>query len=126
MTVFQIIFNDIFLLVLIVGLLFYHIFIQRKLEMKIANIEAEYDLLLESKGGLVSDEGEIEKTSSALDKASKDRTPEEFKAFQESVNKRVEENEKELKKVIEVLKTVTLEIKNMKDAIRERTIDLEL
>jgi signal transduction histidine kinase len=94
--------------------------------MKIANIEAEYDLLLESKGGLVSDEGEIEKTSSALDKASKDRTPEEFKAFQESVNKRVEENEKELKKVIEVLKTVTLEIKNMKDAIRERTIDLEL
>lgn len=126
MTVFQIIFNDIFLLILIVGLLFYHRFMQRRLEMKVVNIEAAYDLLLESKEGLVPNEGEREKTSSMLDKASKDRTPEEFKALQESVNKRSEENEKELKKVIAVLKTVTLEIKNMKDAIRERTIDLEL
>lgn len=126
MTVFQIIFNDIFLLILIVGLLFYHRFMQRRLEMKVVNIEAAYDLLLESKEGLVLNEGEREKTSPGFDKASKDRTPEEFKALQESVNKRSEENEKELKKVIAVLKTVTLEIKNMKDAIRERTIDLEL
>ncbi len=119
MTFLQIIINDVFLLVLIVGLLFYFIFTQRRLEMKIANMEAEYDLLLESKEGPVPNEGNIENTSN-------DRTPEDFKAFQEKVNKRLEENEKELKKVIEVLRTVTMEIKNLKDSIRERTVDLEL
>jgi hypothetical protein len=87
--------------------------------MKIANIEAAYDLLLESKKGSVPNEGNAEKPSN-------DRTPDDFKTFQDGVNKRLEENEKELKKVIEVLRTVTLEIKNLKDAIREKTVDLEL
>ena len=119
MTFLQIIINDIFLLVLIVGLLFYLIVTQRRLEMKIANMEAEYDLLLESKEGPLRNEENIEKTSN-------DTAPEDFKAFQESANKRLEENEKELKKVIEVLRTVTQEIKNLKDSFRERTVDLEL
>jgi hypothetical protein len=87
--------------------------------MKIANMEAEYDLLLESREGDVPNEGNTEKTFD-------DEAPEDFKVFQEGMNKRLEENEQELKKVIEVLKAVTLEIKNLKDAIRERTVDLEL
>ncbi len=119
MTFLQIIIKDVFLLVLIVGLLFYYIFTQRRLEMKIVNMEAEYDLLLESKEGPVPKEGNI-------DEASNDRTPGDIRAFQENANKRLEENEKELKKVIEVLRTVTIEIKNLKDSIRERTVDLEL
>ena len=119
MTFLQIITNDIFLLVLIVGLLFYLIFTQRRLEMKIANMEAEYDLLLESKEGPLPNEGNTEKTFN-------DKAQEDFKAFQEGVNKRLEENEKEIKKVIEVLRTVTQEIKNLKDSIREKTVDLEL
>jgi len=119
MTFLQIIINDMFLLVLIVGLLFYLIVTQRRLEMKIANVEAEYDLLLESKEGPLPHEGNTEKTFNGT-------VPEDFMAFQESVNKRLEENEKEVKKVIEVLRTVTQEIKNLKDSIRERTIDLEL
>jgi hypothetical protein len=93
MTFLQIIINDVFLLVLIIGLFFYIIFSQRKLEMKIANIEAAYDLLLESKKGSVPNEGNAEKPSN-------DRTPDDFKTFQDGVNKRLEENEKELKKVI--------------------------
>ena len=119
MTFLQIITNDIFLLVLIVGLLFYMIFTQRRLEMKIANMEAEYDLLVESNEGADPSEENTENTSN-------DTVSEDFKVFQEGVNKRLEENEQELKKVIEVLKAVTLEIKNLKDAVRERTVDLEL
>ena len=49
MTVFQILFNDIFLLILIIGLLLCLIFVQRKMEMRVANIQAAYDILLESK-----------------------------------------------------------------------------
>ena len=126
MTFVQKIINDVFLLVLIVGLLLYFIVTQRRLEMKIANIEAEYDLLLESKEGPIPKEENIDETPSGIDEASDDRTPGDFEAFQESANKRLEENEKELKKVIAVLGTVTQEIKNLKDSIKERTIDLEL
>lgn len=52
MTVFQILFNDIFLLILIVGLLLCLIFVQRRMETRIANIQAAYDILLESKEGV--------------------------------------------------------------------------
>ena len=61
MSVFQILFNDVFLLVLIVGLLFCLIFLQRRMEMRIANIQAAYDILLESKED-VDDEDDSEAT----------------------------------------------------------------
>ena len=119
MTFSQILINDVFLLALILFSLFYNRFAQRRLEMKIANLEAEYDLLKEKDKEPVREEENLEKTSN-------DKTEEEFKAFEESVNKRLEEKEEELKKVIEVLRTVTLEIKNLKDSVREKSIDLEL
>lgn len=119
MTFLQIVTNDAFLLVLILVLLFYHIFSQRRLEMKIINLAAEYDLLQETDEDTVQGEGNTGKTSN-------ERIEEDFKAFQESVNEQLEENEQEVKKVIEVLRSVTFEIKGLRDAIRDRTIDLEL
>ena len=168
MTIFQMIFNDIILLVLILGLLVYHIVIQRRLEMRIANIEAENEILRESKEDLESEKGDLEDASfqserivdekmnaitqelselaekvvamsegkvGALQggengeedsKASKGTMSEGIRASQETIDEKFKESEKELKKVVEVLRTVTLEIKQMKNAIRERTIDYEL
>ena len=167
MTIFQMIFNDIILLVLILGLLVYHIVIQRRLEMRMANMQAENDILRESKEGegeegdsdtgsfrfksgvdekmdaLTQEVSELAEKVVAMSegkagilqggdngdedsKTSKGRTSEAIGASQETIDEKIEENEKELKKVVEVLRTVTIEINQMKNAIRERTIDYEL
>ena len=62
MTVFQILFNDIFLLLLIVGLLLCFIFVYRRMEMRIANIQAAYDILLESKENVHKEDDSHETT----------------------------------------------------------------
>lgn len=168
MTIFQMIFNDIILLVLILGLLAYLIVIQRRLEMRMANIEAENDILRESKEGHEGEEEDLSNGSSRFksgvdekmnaitqelselaekvvamsegeggalqgfesgeedSKASRGKMTEAIGASQETIDEKFNENEQELRKVVEVLRTVTLEIKQMKNAIRERTIDFEL
>jgi methyl-accepting chemotaxis protein len=167
MTVFQILFNDIFLLVLIVGLLICLIFVQRRVEMRIANIQAAYDVLLESKEGVDKKDdseetllqfkrnidermnthslevGEVAKRVQVLgekievamkdvdkklasQKTPTERAPEGLNAVPEGLNKILEKNENEMKQVVEAIKKITAEMKHMRDAIREKTIDFEL
>ena len=167
MTVFQILFNDVFLLVLIVGLLFCLIFLQRRMEMRIANIQAAYDLLLESKDSVDKEDdsqeaslqikrnidermhtlsleiGDVAKKVQVLgerievaikdvdkklasQKTPPDGAPGGLNGPQQDLNKILEKNQNEMKQVAEAIKKINTDMKHMKDAIRERTIDYEL
>ena len=167
MTVFQILLNDIFLLVLIVGLLFCLIFLQRRMEMRIANIQAAYDLLLESKDSVDKEDdsqeaslqikrnidermhtlsleiGDVAKKVQVLgerievvikdvdkklasQKTPPDGAPGRLNGPQQDLNKILEKNQNEMKQVAEAIKKINTDMKHMKDAIRERTIDYEL